>query len=77
MLEIDGRVYRKFFVIILSEHDDDQIEFLICNLAVFYKGSVSINELEEMPLPKVFKLKKHADKIISDIKKEHDKMTRK
>jgi hypothetical protein len=36
---------------------------MIANLMVFYKGGLSYTELQNMPLPEVYKLNKFAERI--------------
>lgn len=49
---------------------DESISYMIADLAVFYKGSISYAELEDMPIPKLHNLNKFADKMIEEAKRE-------
>jgi hypothetical protein len=46
------------------------LNYLICQLAEFYNGSVSYKELQSMPLPEVYELYKNALKIQEEIKRQ-------
>lgn len=43
---------------------------MIANLAVFYKGSVSIYELKQKPVPELFRLQSYAERILREAKQE-------
>ncbi len=44
--------------------------YLIANLAVFYKGAVSIRELESMPIPKILELNQYAERINQEVERK-------
>tara|TARA_R110000744_G_C18970433_1_gene518040 strand:- start:82 stop:246 length:165 start_codon:yes stop_codon:yes gene_type:complete len=48
--------------------EDSKLEGLICNLAYFYKGSASFEYLESLPIPKLLRLNKEANKINESMK---------
>lgn len=53
----------------MDETPIEEMNFLICQLAEFYNGSISYNELQNMPWPEVLELHKNAVKIQEEIKK--------
>ncbi len=46
---------------------------MIANLMVFYKGGFSYSELQDMPLPDVFRWQKYAIKINKERQREAKK----
>ena len=58
----------------ISDFELEEIEELIANLAIYYKGAISILELEQIPLSKVFQLNKFANKRERQIKQEMSKV---
>ena len=54
----------------MDDASDEEVEFLIADLAVFYKGAVTFSELEHMPLSKVYRLNKYADKMNKEIERQ-------
>jgi len=59
---------------LISDFELEEIEELIANLAIYYKGAISILELEQIPLSKVFQLNKFANKRERQIKQEMSKV---
>ena len=57
----------------ISNLELEEIEELIANLGIYYKGAITILELEQIPLPKVFQLNKFAKKREDKVKNEISK----
>ena len=60
----------------MDETPDEEIEYIIFSLGIYCKGSVTLKELEEMPLPKVLRYNEYADRVYREIKSEVDKQQR-
>ena len=54
----------------MDERPHEEINYLICELAIFYKGSIAYKDLQQMPLPEVYELYRNACKITEEMKKE-------
>jgi hypothetical protein len=57
----------------MDDTDDEEIEYIIFNIGIFCKGSISLRELEEMPLSKVLRYNEYANRINKDVRRESDK----
>lgn len=47
----------------MDEQIDEQIDYIIAHLMVFYKGALSYSELQEMPYPEILRLNEFAGRI--------------
>jgi hypothetical protein len=57
----------------MDDRDDAEIEYIIFNIGVFSKGCLTIKELEEMPLSRVFNYNEYANRINREIQREADR----
>lgn len=57
----------------MDGENDESIDYMIFDMAVFCKGSISHKELEAMPISKIYNLNEFADKMVKDAKREADK----
>jgi hypothetical protein len=61
----------------MDEASDEELEYLIADLIVFYKGSNSFDEYLNMPLTKIYRLNEYANRINNEItKKTNEQRTR-
>jgi hypothetical protein len=58
---------------LISDFELEEIEELIASLGIYYKGAITILELEHLPITKVFQFNKFAIKREEKIKREIDK----
>jgi hypothetical protein len=54
----------------MGGESDEELGYLIANLCVFYKGSVTYKELNEMPLPELYDLYRYSQRINRDTENE-------
>ena len=54
----------------MDETSAEELEYLIANLIVFYKGSNSFDEYWNMPLTRVYRLNEYANRISDEIEKK-------
>ena len=66
-------VHFKFFDAFKYEIDEDEFSYLIAQLCVYYKGSVSLEYFETMPFLKVLDLNRYAAKMNESAEREAKK----
>jgi len=49
----------------------EQLDFIIADLMVFYKGAVSYSEFRSMPIDEVLQLKQFADRINKEVERRN------
>lgn len=57
----------------MDESSAEEIDYIISNLMVFYKGALSYETLQNMPLPEIYQLNLHAGRISKEIEKASKK----
>lgn len=57
----------------MDGENDESIDYLIADLAVFYKGSISHAELEDAPIPKLYNLNEYAERMVNEAKREAER----
>jgi len=60
----------------MDDSTDEQIEYIIFNIGIYSKGSLTVNDLEAMPLPKVLRYSEYAERITKEAKREIEKQQR-
>lgn len=56
-----------YVISVIDNLHNDNLDQLICSLALFYKGAASFEWLENQPIPKLLMIQKQAGKINDEI----------
>jgi hypothetical protein len=57
----------------MDESSQEDLEYSIANLIIFFKGGISYTDFMQMPLPELKRWINHADKINKEYNKEMSK----
>lgn len=60
-----------------EELDNTHLDYIVCQVLRFYKGSITLKDIQKMSIINFFKLCRVTDKIVKDINRQQEAASKK